>query len=78
MNLDRTDIARVRHRAQRCGLTLTKRRPRRNDPRHLGGLRIMDGRTQQVLAGERYDLDADAADQAIDRLIAEGRAWNAR
>jgi len=73
--MNKTDITRVRHRARRHGMVVAKCRQRRIHDRNLGGLRIHDGRTEVVLAGERYDLDADSADDAIDRLLDEGHGW---
>ncbi|KTR93636.1 hypothetical protein SB3_31680, partial [Methylobacterium radiotolerans] len=73
--LEKIDIARVRRRASRHGMTVQKSRARRVHPRNHGGLLVADARTGAALAGETYDLDSETADAAIDRLLREGRGY---
>ncbi|WP_043349009.1 hypothetical protein [Methylobacterium sp. B1] len=78
MKLNRTDVVRVRNRAYRHGFVVRKARERRIHPRNHGGIQISDAKSGQVLAGDGYALDTEEADEAIDRLLAEGRGYSVK
>lgn len=78
LKLCRTDVVRIRNRAYRHGFVVRKAREKRIHPRNLGGIQISDAKSGQILAGDGYALDTEEADEAIDRLLAEGRGYSAK
>jgi hypothetical protein len=73
MNLNKVDIDRVRRKAYRNGFQILKSRERSTHSNNRGGLMLVEIRSNTVLEGVDFDLDATAAEHWIDRYAAEGR-----
>lgn len=75
VDLDKTEVNRVRRKAQSHGFYICKSRDRHLHSNNYGGLQLIEGYTNTVLAGVNFELDIEWADYWIDRFVAEGRGY---